>query len=1399
MSAIALELHEVLEEEFVSTGGGVLPSPDDPFTVDDVLDEALAAQRIGVRPEALLARLERFRNNLSRESDDSAAQLFGIGKLTACTKRLLATYDAADDVMKRRINRRILNDVLGDALRGALPLPVIAADQIIDFDCCRATLQTWVHDDYPDAGVLAAKLESLRRTVDPKERTCPATLFGEAAQLSCNTKLLIADYETCDDDQRRKINRRIIDEIFSDAITRYRDLRLSQLYAELHKRCDADARTALCISGGGIRSATFALGVMQGLAGRGLLKCFDYLSTVSGGGYIGSWLSSWVRRHPDGIVGVERDLAAIEPRTPAAERKAQLERNVVPPDGTETFPHSDVSTKLQPEVKPIRHLREYSNYLTPRVGMLSGDTWAFAALYLRNLTINLLILVPLLALVLAWPRLSAFALNHVERNLPLWLPVAVANFSLLTMFWYIGVSRPVRHGSEADLPRPARWFAPRNRFFIFCFFPALGAALGISFSWAKWSWLVSSKGMTGADRFIALGGIAIAMLVTIVVPCTAYFERYWHASYAARRESIAVSADSMRSERIVAESVAAIAATSGAALLYWFFAKVFGNPFERLQSVNLVSPFLVTHSVFTSPRLLFLCFGGPVVLFILFLQATIFVAASSKYNEDYDREWWGRAGGWLLGGSIAWMALNGISIFGPLAIYRFPTIIGALGGISGLVSLVLGRSPKSPAKQKGAGDAGVIEKALTIAVPLFCGVLLAGISWLTTLIIQKSTQREPARRTLEASMEAVLSGPEREVQKGYKQSQRTKPTAFASNEVLDSQAHLRTIEETTKNELLAIFLVGAAAFGASFAIGANRFSLHALYRNRLIRAYLGASRYNRDPDKDTGFDPYDNIHMYKLRQELLWSSSFRELDPFIAELRHAQAGLEAKPLSATIVRLLQPATQDLLTDTWEAEKLDKAMRILDSVPAGDLGDAHAAAVRKEIGNVKAHLPRTVKRLGKITGTTIAAKDFLRLQVQAKEEVKRSKEALLAEGTRGELIDALFQDLNRILIEDDLRGERAPALKPVARAITNRRIFDETYKEWIVPMPPLKRGGDDPRAARSPLHVVNAALNLVSGDNLAWQQRQAESFTFSPLHSGSPFVGYRDSRQYGDGRRGISLGTAVAISGAAASPNQGYHSSPALAFLLTMFNVRLGWWLGNPGAAGKKTFDKENPKSGINLLVREMMGDTNDTYDWVYLSDGGHFENLGMYEMVLRRCRYIVVSDAGCDPKFTFEDLGNALRKIRTDLGIPIEFTNMPMRSRDEDEPWDYVALGTINYGAVDGPGAKPGTLIYLKPGYYRDERLPKDVVNYAKERIAFPHETTADQWFSESQFESYRALGHHVIHHIMGDLKPKNVAEFAHRLAETDRDAEAVYVPVVARKDGKIDRKRGWAEVVLHP
>ena len=302
----------------------------------------------------------------------------------------------------------------------------------------------------------------------------------------------------------------------------------------------------------------------------------------------------------------------------------------------------------------------------------------------------------------------------------------------------------------------------------------------------------------------------------------------------------------------------------------------------------------------------------------------------------------------------------------------------------------------------------------------------------------------------------------------------------------------------------------------------------------------------------------------------------------------------------------------------------------------------------------------------------------------------------------------------------------------------------------------------------PMHVLNVTLNLNAGRNLAWQQRKGESMTLTPLHAGSAFTGYRrmephpkpttraqQSKPGYGGATGVSLGTAMAISGAAASPNDGAGTTALGAFLMTFFNARLGWWLGNPGAPGADTWNLANPKSRLTPILSEMFGLTSDRSEYVYLSDGGHFENLALYEMVFRRCRFIVLSDAGADPNYTFEDLGNAVRKIRIDFGIPIEF-DQPVNIRSGDNTKGaYWATAKIRYSAIDMPeGCTPadydGVLVYVKPAVYGTIE-PRDVINYANLSPTFPQESSADQFFSESQFESYRALGSWIVDQLVAN------------------------------------------------
>src|SRR5260370_23203318 len=137
--------------------------------------------------------------------------------------------------------------------------------------------------------------------------------------------------------------------------------------------------------------------------------------------------------------------------------------------------------------------------------------------------------------------------------------------------------------------------------------------------------------------------------------------------------------------------------------------------------------------------------------------------------------------------------------------------------------------------------------------------------------------------------------------------------------------------------------------------------------------------------------------------------------------------------------------------------------------------------------------------------------------------------------------------------------------------------------------------------------------------------------------------------------------------------------------MTLFNARVGGWLGNPGVHGEKTWRERGAHSATASLIKEAFGLTNDKISYGYLSDGGHFENLGLYERVQRRCRHIGVLDSGADPAFTYEDLGNALRKIRIDMNISTEFDESltaPLQAGKR-----RCAVARVCYS---GPGSRAG-------------------------------------------------------------------------------------------------------------
>jgi len=807
--------------------------------------------------------------------------------------------------------------------------------------------------------------------------------------------------------------------------------------------------SALCISGGGIRSATFALGVIQGLAKKGLLPGFDYLSTVSGGGYIGGWLSAWITREGIGkVVPRLRD----DPPAPA---------------------------KGEPD--PVQHLRDFNNYLTPKLGGLSADTWTVVATVVRNIGLNWLVLVPLLLSFLMVPRILLAVARMSDYYWEVgWDPQSIAGS------WFVGTGLPALTAALFCLALFQMWrFLPgvggynhtEGQYFRWILLPMIGATLCFCAYDALLLWEVGipSQPLMWYVETTAAPATATWLLYLLVCgkPMAVRFRLLWKLSFSVMLLSLCMGA----AEWLIATRLA---------------------PFLDWAVYVTVVP--------------------PLIGISFYAALAVFAGISSTFLKDRDREWMSRASSGVLLASVIWLGGCVLVLVAPTWVFHWKVWGSSIVGSAGAAAGWLSAKSRETAASSGPGWTAIGVK---VAPVVFILALALALAIGTNELLNKTGAAAVPR-----CMHPAYAN---------------QPGAVVP--WTDHEVFLEHCSWWSLTFALAAF--AAAALVAARYININKFSLHAMYRDRLIRAYLGASNPERykcsasastGPNQFTGFAQSDNFSMCQL-------------------------------------------------------------------------------------------------------------------------------------------------------------------------------------------------------VRRPFHVVNVCLNLVAGDELAWQQRKAASFTITPLHCGSNAegLGYRPSEGYAKGQQEpISLGSAITISGAAASPNMGYHSSPATGFIMTLLNARLGAWMGNPGKAGNRTWTHAGPHSAVASLVREAFGLTNARSKYVYLSDGGHFENLGLYEMIQRRCQTIVVLDGGCDEKFAYEDLGNALRKIRIDLDTHINFEEpciTPLRAMAK-----RCAVAEILY-----PGGEKGQLIYVKPMAIGN--LPPDVASYAKANMAFPHQSTADQWFDESQTESYRMLG----------------------------------------------------------
>jgi Patatin-like phospholipase len=268
---------------------------------------------------------------------------------------------------------------------------------------------------------------------------------------------------------------------------------------------------------------------------------------------------------------------------------------------------------------------------------------------------------------------------------------------------------------------------------------------------------------------------------------------------------------------------------------------------------------------------------------------------------------------------------------------------------------------------------------------------------------------------------------------------------------------------------------------------------------------------------------------------------------------------------------------------------------------------------------------------------------------------------------------------------------------------------------------------------SPYLLVSAALNLAGSRDLTRKDRKSGYFLFSKYFCGSKQTRYRETKEYLDGR--TQLARALTVSGAAAGTGMGYQTFFAQSFLSAIFNIRLGQWISNP-----RTNKKEKGFWPLYIL-REALGATNERTKLVNVSDGGHTgDNVGIYPLLERRCQVIIASDAEADPSIGFGSFTEALRHAYVDLGVDVDI-DLSMITPDPHTGWSqsHCAIGRIRYPECPG---RPNWIIYMKNSLTGNEPAP--VLNYKRMCPAFPHESTADQFFDDAQFESYRALGDHI-------------------------------------------------------
>ena len=226
-----------------------------------------------------------------------------------------------------------------------------------------------------------------------------------------------------------------------------------------------------------------------------------------------------------------------------------------------------------------------------------------------------------------------------------------------------------------------------------------------------------------------------------------------------------------------------------------------------------------------------------------------------------------------------------------------------------------------------------------------------------------------------------------------------------------------------------------------------------------------------------------------------------------------------------------------------------------------------------------------------------------------------------------------------------------------------------------------------------------------------------------------------------------------------SSYMGLGSMPTLTALLTALNVRLGFWIKKPTAT------RGFAVPGFACLLRETFGlGMSEKANWLNLSNGGHVENMAVYELLRRRCKFIVCVDGEADPTFAFQGLMTLVRHAQIDFGVQIT----PKLDEIRPDPKTGHSKCHFHLSRIHYPEGI-GLLLYIKLSVTGNES--ELIKRYRINNPDFPHQTTLDQFFDEEQFEAYRQLGVHAaqglfLPALLNGSEPGSIPDWFRKLAK---------------------------------